>query len=224
MPCNAVRTVSQAWEDLGGAPRRRTEATGRSRPRRSGDPRPDEVLIASVDHDPEAFGELYRRHVAGVAGFIAARVREPEATAELAAETFAIALEQSDRFDPERGVVRAWLFGIAANLVRRHWRQQRNGRAARDRLGIIARADEHDLDALGQVIDRLDAEGLLDLLDELPERQQQAVRLRMVDGADHDEIAAAMDVTRGNARVLVHRGIRRLAELRDAEGPGDLRR
>ncbi|MEO1063205.1 MAG: sigma-70 family RNA polymerase sigma factor [Actinomycetota bacterium] len=190
-------------------------ATDRSRRRAIGDPRTDQELLLASGVDPEAFGELYRRHINGVAGYFGRRVLDPHVTAELAAETFAQALAGRDRFDPARGEVRAWIFGIAANQLRRYWRTRRIDQSARRRLGIDTAVDQASVDALGQVIDRIDASGLVELLDELPRRQRAAVRLRVVERADYADIAAQLGVKEGAVRVLVHRGLRRLAGLHE---------
>jgi RNA polymerase sigma-70 factor (ECF subfamily) len=150
-----------------------------------------------------------------VAGYFGRRVLDPHVTAELAAETFAQALTSRDRFDPDRGEVRAWIFGIAANQLRRYWRTRRIDQSARRRLGIETAVDQASIDALGRVIDRIDASGLVELLDELPARQQAAVRLRIVERAGYSDIADRLGVKEGAVRVLVHRGLRTLAGLHD---------
>lgn len=195
-------------------------STDRPRRREDGDPRTDLQLLTASDLDPDAFGELYRRHVDGVAGYLARRVRDPHVAAELAAETFAQALAGRDRFDPAKGEVRAWIFGIAANLLRRYWRTRRVRRSARHRLGVETTVDQASIDAFGGVIDRLDASGLVELLGELPERQAEAVRLRIVERADYSRICDDLDVSDGAARVLVHRGLKRLAHLHDQRPAG----
>ena len=43
---------------------------------------------------------------------------------DLAAATFSVAYRNWERFDPARPV-RPWLYGIAANLARHHWRSER---------------------------------------------------------------------------------------------------
>src|SRR6266498_252264 len=70
---------------------------------------------------------------------------------ELTASTFAAAYESWARFDAERPL-RPWLYGIAANLVRHHWRDERRMLRAYARTGIdpVFRADN-------EVIDRADA-------------------------------------------------------------------
>ena len=54
---------------------------------------------------------------------------------ELAAETFAVAFRNWERLDPERPV-RPWLYGIAANLMRHHWRKERRMLRAYARTGV----------------------------------------------------------------------------------------
>ena len=54
---------------------------------------------------------------------------------DLAAETFLTAFRRRHRFDPARGAVRPWLFGIATNLVARHRRAESRWYAALARAG-----------------------------------------------------------------------------------------
>lgn len=66
-------------------------------------------------------GGWFDLHVETIHSYVARRVGE-EAARDVTAETFRVALEQFDRFDPALGGERAWLYGIASNLLRRHWR------------------------------------------------------------------------------------------------------
>ena len=42
-------------------------------------------------------------------------------------------------------------------------------------------------------------------IDRLPARQQEVITLRDVEGWDSDEVCAALDLSEGNQRVLLHR-------------------
>ena len=68
----------------------------------------------------------------------AARRVGPATAEDLAAETFATAYRRRATFDPARGSLRAWLFGIVANLVRSHWRAEQH-LLALDALGWFPR-------------------------------------------------------------------------------------
>jgi RNA polymerase sigma factor (sigma-70 family) len=54
---------------------------------------------------------------------------------DLAAETFAVAFRNWDKLDPGRPV-RPWLYGIAANVMRHHWRKERRMLRAYARTGV----------------------------------------------------------------------------------------
>ena len=179
--------------------------------RRTRSARSDAELLGLTDTDPEAFGELYRRHIGAVVSFFARRTADPEVTAELAAETFAVALETRDRFDPARGTPIAWIFGIARNLLRQYWRHRNVDDRARRRLGVRTEVDRESVDELERVIARLDAAPMLPLLDALPRRQGDAVRLRVLDHASYAHIGIVLGTSADNARLLVHRGLRSLA-------------
>src|SRR5204863_443376 len=73
---------------------------------------------------PDAFAAFYDRHAESVLAFFARRTADPEAAADLTAETFTAALTSLARFDPEQGVPAAWLYGIAHHLLSRWLRRQ----------------------------------------------------------------------------------------------------
>jgi RNA polymerase sigma-70 factor (ECF subfamily) len=54
---------------------------------------------------------------------------------DLAAETFSVAFRNWDKLDPERPV-QPWLYGIAANVMRHHWRKERRMLRAYARTGV----------------------------------------------------------------------------------------
>ena len=64
---------------------------------------------------------------------------------------------------------------------------------------------------------RLDAASLIPILesalDDLPARQRQVVILRDVEGLSNDEACAALGISSGNQRILLHRGRSRIREI-----------
>src|SRR6476619_7141059 len=77
---------------------------------------------------PRAIEGLFLDHFGSIYRFAACRVGR-DAAFDIAAETFAQALRSLDRLDAERDA-RAWLFGIATNVLGHHRRaEQRRFRA-----------------------------------------------------------------------------------------------
>jgi RNA polymerase sigma factor (sigma-70 family) len=170
----------------------------------------DDQLLLRTACDPEAYGAFYRRHVARIMGYMAARSCPPEVVLDLTAEVFAAALVASRRYKAGRQPAIAWLLGIAqhkfADSVRRTHAEER----ARRKLGMdpLAVTDE--------ALDRVEAlasngwADLLDLLDSLPPHQRDAVRARVVDHRDYLSIARELGCSEAVVRKRVSRGLNNL--------------
>jgi RNA polymerase sigma factor (sigma-70 family) len=174
------------------------------------DHRPDtELLAAALAGDGEAFGAFYRRHARRIAAFHLARAHEAQDAADLTAETFAVALEALDRYDPERGEPIAWLFGIARHRLSALRRRGAVEDRARRRMGIErGRLDDA---ALEQVESAASAElvrvELREGFESLPPDQRDAVALRVLLDHDYAELAHAVGVSEVVARKRVSRGL-----------------
>jgi hypothetical protein len=77
----------------------------------------DSSLVRASFEVPECFGELFERHHRVIWTYLA-RLCGPDVADELAAEVFVTAFERRASYDPERGEVRSWFYGIATNLLR----------------------------------------------------------------------------------------------------------
>jgi RNA polymerase sigma-70 factor (ECF subfamily) len=170
------------------------------------DRRSDEELLAATATDAEAFAVFYRRHLRAVLGYLVHRTGRPDLAADLAAETFAAALQSLPTYR-ETGVARAWLFGIAnhklADSARRHAVADRS----RTELGMAAvELTDHDLERAEELLDaqRLD---LGALLDELPPEQREALQARIVEERDYRELAAEWSCSEAVVRQRVSRGL-----------------
>jgi RNA polymerase sigma factor (sigma-70 family) len=84
----------------------------------------DSTIIGwSTAHDSSAFVELFWRHDAAVHGFLARRAGR-EVADDLVAEVWLQAFKSRASFDHRSSDARPWLYGIARNLLRSHWRAQ----------------------------------------------------------------------------------------------------
>ncbi|WP_329090284.1 MULTISPECIES: RNA polymerase sigma factor [unclassified Streptosporangium] len=83
----------------------------------------DAGVIRLSLRDPERFAEIFHRYFAAIHRYASARLGA-DAADDVAAETFLAAFRQRERYDLSRHDARAWLFGIATNLIRRHRRDE----------------------------------------------------------------------------------------------------
>ena len=83
----------------------------------------DAELVDRFQRDPELFTAVYDRYFRDIYLYAAGRL-DVQAGEDIAAETFCVAFRDRERFNPERGSLRPWLFGIATNLIARHRRKE----------------------------------------------------------------------------------------------------
>jgi DNA-directed RNA polymerase specialized sigma24 family protein len=97
----------------------------------------------------------------------------------------------------------AWLFGIARHTLAISRRRGRVEDRARRRLGMDR------LELTDEVIEAIEAVAgtAVDLVDELPPAQREAVRARVVDDRDYGEIARDLRCSEAVVRKRVSRGL-----------------
>jgi RNA polymerase sigma-70 factor, ECF subfamily len=166
---------------------------------------PDEQLLAETPSTPAAFAVFYRRHEAAVLGYFMRRAQNAELAADLAAETFAAALLGARRYKPDRGEGLAWLYGIARHRLMRSIEQGQVEDRARRKLALPRLEIDDDV---AERIARLGAAArALELLEQLPPDQADAVRARVLDQRSYKEIAASVRVSEAVIRKRVSRGL-----------------
>jgi RNA polymerase sigma factor (sigma-70 family) len=154
----------------------------------------------------------FDRHVDAIHAYVCRRAGEQVAR-DVTAETFRVALEDFDRFDPARGHERAWLYGIASNLLRRHWRTECRLRQTQRRS---VRGESGPSDPYVVVDARLDArhdvERVLAAVEQLDEEDRDLLFLVVWEQLSSAEVAVALGIPAGTVRTRLKR-IR--ARLRD---------
>jgi RNA polymerase sigma factor (sigma-70 family) len=163
----------------------------------------DAQVIARARTEPAAFATIFDRHHDAIHAYLRRRLDAPIAE-ELAAETFARALRGAGGYDHDRPDALPWLYGIAANLARRHRRTEVRRLRAYARTGRDPLAGEH-----GDAPARLDAAAagprLAAALAELRPDDREALLLLAWAELSYEEIAAALRIPVGTVRSRLHR-------------------
>jgi len=163
----------------------------------------DDDLLTSGGADE--FALFYRRHVETILHFHARSTRNPEVAADLAAETFAAALEARARFRPGGPPARAWLFGIATKKLADYQRKGYAEDRARRRLGM-ERIEPTDAD-LRRIESFAGQVTVASFVDDLPIDQRRAVTARVLEERDYEEIAGELAISEAGVRKRVSRGL-----------------
>ncbi|HEY6790904.1 MAG TPA: RNA polymerase sigma factor [Trebonia sp.] len=163
----------------------------------------DEKLRPGLIEAPGDFEDAFREHFVPVHRFIARRVGTDLAE-DLAAEAFATAYRRRASYDPDRGSLRSWLFGIATNLVRGHWRDEQQLLELDAQLASAA-ARPFDDDADSRVVAAALAPRIAGALAALNRQQRDVLLLHAWADLSHEEISAALGIANGTARSRLSR-------------------
>jgi RNA polymerase sigma-70 factor (ECF subfamily) len=174
----------------------------------------DDALLAAAASEPDAFAAFYDRYETAVVGYFTRRTGDPEVAGDLAAEVFAAALGAAHRYRPEHPSAAGWLFTIARNTLASSLRRGRVEARARRRVGI-SEAVAFTCDELERVESAASASSwVLELLEQLPAEQRDAVRARVLDERSYPDIAGELETSELVVRKRVSRGLSNLrAEL-----------
>ena len=169
----------------------------------------DVELWALSASDPEAFGEIFRRHARSVFALCFWRTGDAAVAEDVTSVVFLEAWRRRDHVVLEQCSALPWLLGVANHTSRNATRSIRRHSQALRRLD--GRRSSPDDDA---VIDRLDAEISLGVINEavrdLTEQDREIVLLVFWSGLSYEATAVALDVPIGTIRSRVSRTRRKL--------------
>lgn len=167
---------------------------------------------------PSCLADVYERYFADIHRYIAGRLGRDVAD-DIAADTFVVALRKHSGFDPGRAPVRAWLYGIATNLIAQHQRTERRRYQALARAGAQELAAGHgDLAvpwaAPGEMQPRL-ARALAGLSRE----ERDVLLLVALADLSYEEISDALSVPYGTVCSRLNRARKKIRAALDRKGP-----
>ena len=169
----------------------------------------DAALVVAIGRwQEDALAEVYRRH--GGAAFALARrlLNDRQLAEEVLQEVFLRLWNTPERFDPERGSLRAYLLaqthGRAVDLLRSETsRRRREEREARESPGF-----GDDIER--EVIDLTTSEKVKEVVAGLPTDERQAIELAYFGGHTYRQVAVMLEAPEGTVKSRIRSGLRRL--------------
>jgi RNA polymerase sigma-70 factor (ECF subfamily) len=165
----------------------------------------DEQLILELQQGSDAaFTELFLRYRERVYGFFRRRMNDAAQAEELAQETFLAVLRAAQRYEP-RATFRAYLFGIAFNILAAHRRKSALNTTqsdnATDEVSDPSGTNSESVIWVRQAVERLDA----------PERE--VLLLREFEELSYEEIAKILRAPVNTVRSRLFRARMSLREI-----------
>jgi RNA polymerase sigma-70 factor (ECF subfamily) len=157
------------------------------------------------------YEDWYNTEMPGLFGYLFYQTQDRQLAQDITADTCLHALERLEQYDPSRGKLKNWMFGIARNQLRDHMRTQRH-RPPHIMLADVG--DDLTTDD-GLELDYDQQEAFLEVishLDTLNEREREIMALRYGAGLSNAEIASMLQLSSNHVAVVISRAIGRLKE------------
>jgi RNA polymerase sigma-70 factor, ECF subfamily len=169
------------------------------------DPAISAASLASAEYSCAAWYEAYGT---SLYGFLRFHLPSADLAEDLTAEVFFRAVRAFDRFDPERGPAKAWLFRIAQNALRDYQRQAARRRsvslsALRDLQSAAPSPEE-------RLLWEEETSLLLQAVAGLPSKDGEVVSLYYGSGLSIPEVSELLGLSVSATRTRLWRALRRL--------------
>ena len=171
----------------------------------------DEQIVAMALDDRAYFRLLYQRYADRIYWFATARSGSETVADDVVSEAMLAALENLERWDPERGTFAAWLFVIAQRKVIDQQRSYQRVRRLVARVQSLGQP-QSEPDSLEWVLEQEQALEVREELQRLPGKDREIIALRFGAGLSGEEIAAVLGISHVAARKRLSRAQQRLAD------------
>lgn len=163
---------------------------------------------------PQDFASVYDKYFARVRNYVRAHIAGAAEADDAVSRVFERVLERLDSFDPKRGSFEAWLFAVARNAVRDHFRSRRwlSFFSLDETPEPEGREPGPDVELSIQE----DRQRLSRALLALDERSRDILGLKFQAGLTNRQISEVLGLGESHVGVLVYRAVKKLqAELGD---------
>lgn len=167
-----------------------------------------ELATRLVSGDEAALREIYREHVAAVNG-LAVRVLSNEVLAEeVVQDVFVRLWEQPERFDADRGRLRAFLLSMTHSRAVERVRAEES---LRRRHTAAEREPMEAADDPAHLTERRDVEeAVRGALAELPNVQRVPIEMAFFDGMSYRQVAVELGEAEGTVKYRIRMGMQKL--------------
>ena len=197
----------------------------------------DVLLLRRIaDGDEDAFAEVYRQKHPAIYRFALHMAGNTAVAEDVTQEVFMALIRDPKRFDPARGTLGGFLFGVARNHLRKRWEQDRrlvamdgeadewheggsangHGHIGVSGNGANGSGNGHGTPAQSPGWDefaRAETVGRVrQAVGTLPENYREVVVLCELEEMSYDEAASALDCPVGTVRSRLHRARAMLVE------------
>jgi RNA polymerase sigma factor (sigma-70 family) len=151
-------------------------------------------------NEPEAFGELFKRHSRSVYAFCARRTGNLDLAEDLTSVVFLEAFRRRRKLRLSNTSALPWLIGIANNVVRNADRSLRRYRSALHRIPVPANNASSEEDTISRLETQEALARSLQAISALTQGEKEVVLLVLWSELTYSDAAMALDIPVGTVR------------------------
>jgi RNA polymerase sigma-70 factor, ECF subfamily len=168
--------------------------------------RKEQAIVERSKNDIKAFGELYELYFDRIYNFIFRQTDDEEVAGDLCSQTFTNALNNLTKYEFRGLPFSAWLYKIAGNEVKKHYRKNKGKKVfSLEEIKIREIVEQSDTEWDQAMIDQL-----IEFMKDLPTDMLQVLELRFFEDKDFKEIAFILDITESGAKMRTYRALDKL--------------
>ena len=161
--------------------------------------------------DAGDFQTFYQENLGLIYRFVSSKVENRQEAEDLTSHIFLKVVRRLDlKRDPRS--LRTWLFRVARTTIADYWRIHYRGTTC-SLDDLLEAGWEGPVDEGAALVNNSAAELVQDILQALPERDQEVLTSRFLLHLSVQETAARMGLTEGNTKVVQYRALQRAARL-----------
>jgi RNA polymerase sigma factor (sigma-70 family) len=157
----------------------------------------DELVVGLKGKSHAALEYLYDHYSGALYGIISRIVKKEDVAEEILQDVFLKIWDRIGSYDPSKGRLFTWMLNIARNkaIDKTRSKEISKGRKTDDIDNLVNRIDHQHHDVL-----QVDAIGLKDVLDKLPEEQRFVVNTLYLRGYTQSELAEEFGIPLGTVK------------------------
>ncbi|MGB2865352.1 MAG: RNA polymerase sigma factor [Sedimentisphaerales bacterium] len=171
----------------------------------------DQMLVSAARQDTEAAARLFDKYYSEILGYIYRCTFDGTVAEDLTSNVFLAVFGNLGRYRWRQVPFRAWLYRIATNELRMHWRRQKRSKA------VSLQTDDDEYSTGQSASDSLEAAEEYRLLHkallELRMKYRTVIILRYFEDKAIAEICEITGRKEGTVKSQLHRGLTRLQDI-----------
>lgn len=173
-------------------------------------------LVNKAKHDQEAFLELYNNYYPKLFAYLLVRTKDKELTEDILQETFIKSLQALKNYTYQGKSFGAWLFRIASNEMKSHWRKSNKTISYEDNemLELKAKPASSPEEELNQAedlqLENKQQEKLMQGLNKLEKQEKNLVVLKYISKLSYQDLSVIYKTRPATLAVRLHRTLNKL--------------